>query len=721
MRARRLLGAGFAVAVAALVTAADAAAPELPVDTPVLLQANEVTYDTRTGIITATGNVEINNENRTLRADSVTYNQNSGVMGARGNVAIIDMNGNTVFADAVELTGDLREGALQGFAALIGESGRLAAVSGLRREGRYTEARGAVFTPCLTCEEEGTGEPLWQVKSARVVHDQVRRELTFERATLEFLGVPILYLPVFSYPDPTVRHRTGLLVPTLGSSTYLGTYIQAPYYFSLGPSRDLTVQPFITTNAGDVLQAEYRQRWDNGGYWLQGSVGYDKAADGRDGEDVWLSHLFGSGRRQLTDVWRAGFDVELTSDDTYLRRYDIANDDRLTSDAFIDGVMGRSRAEITAYFFQGLRADDRPGLTPLVLPIAEYTYIPEDKIYGGRLQVDTSALVLTRTEGTDTIRGSASADWKRQSILSSGQVLTFEAFGRGDLYYVDDVLLPPPVLEEDSQSIGRALGYAMLEWRWPFVRATDFYGATLVVEPIAQAVAATGGGNPEGIPNEDSTTFEFDETNLFIPNEFPGLDLWTGGSRFNLGMRGTALFDAGSVEAILGQEFRTRADPNFAPGSGVGDTRSDIVGRIKVEFPPFLDLVHRFRIDPVNSTLRRNEVYLTANLRNSTLNFSYVKLDPETTDPSLTPREQIGADATIRVYGYWSVFGLIRHDLADSRTIEGEAGLRYEDECFMWLLGFNRRETTDRDLRPSTSLILRFGLKTGLAGTVGSP
>jgi LPS-assembly protein len=713
--AGRWLAAGFAVALAAaLLGTADAAAP-IQLEAPVLLQADVVTYDTRTGLITATGSVEITDDMRVLRANVVTYDQMRDIVSASGGASITDANGNVVFADQVELTGDLREGALQGFAALIGESGRLAAVSGMRREGRYTEARGAVFTPCLNCEEEGT--PLWQVKAVRVVHDQVERELSFQSATLEFFGVPIIYLPVFAYPDPTVRYKTGLLVPVLGSSTYLGTYVQAPYYIALSPSRDLTVQPFLTTNAGDVLQAEYRERWENGGYWLQGSVGYDHAAEGRDGENVWLSHLFGSGRRQLTDIWRAGFDIELTSDDTYLRRYDIAYVDRLTSDIFVDGVWGRSRAAVTGFFFQGLRATDVPGLTPLVLPLAEFTYIPEDKIYGGRLRVDTSALALARSEGTDVVRTSASADWMRQHISEGGHVFTFDAFARGDLYYVNEVM-GFPALDSDDQSIGRALGYGMLEWRWPFVRQTDFYGATLVVEPIAQAVAATGGGNPPGIPNEDSTTFEFDETNLLIPNEFPGLDLWTGGPRSNVAMRATAFFGPGSVEAMLGQEFRTRADPNFAPGAGVGDTRSDIVGRLKVQFPPYLDLVHRFRIDPVNSTLRRNEVYVTANLRSSTLTLSYLKLDPESTDPGLGPREQVAADATLAVYGYWSVFGSIRHDLAQSRTIEGSAGLRYEDECFMALFGFNRRETTDRDLRPSTSLILKIGLKTGLGEMV---
>ncbi len=719
-RARPFLIAAAASALvlaSAFVLGGKSAAAEQ--QTPVLLQAEQIDYDYVRAIVTARGNVEISDESRTLRADSVTYNQATGIIAADGHVSVIETGGIVAFADHVELTGDLRAGALQGFSALVGDNGRLAAASGTRTEGRYTEARNAIFTPCALCAETGNTTPVWQIKAARVIHDQVERELMFESARLEILGVPVLYLPYFTQADPTVQHKTGLLVPVIGSSTYLGTFVQAPYYFSLSPSHDLTIEPYLTTHAGDGLRTEYRQRWDRGGMWLQGSLGYEKKSSLAPGESGWMSHLFGSGRMPIDDIWRAGFDVQLTSNETYLRRYDISYLDRLTSDVFVDGVWGRSRASVNSYFFQSLRSGENAGDIPIVLPLAELTYIPEDQIYGGRLRVDTSALVLARREGTDMLRGSLSSDWTRQFIMRSGQIVAIDAFGRGDFYHVNRPDTPGGAAA-DSQSIGRAVGFGAAEWRWPFVRKAGFADATLVIEPIAQVVAATGGGNPAGIPNEDSTTFEFDETNLFIPNEFPGLDLWTGGSRSNAGVRGTAFFPNGaSVEAILGQEFRTRRDPNFAPGSGVGDERSDIVGRLKLQVAPHIDLVHRFRIDPITSTLRRNEIYLTAKYARSTLDLSYLKLSPETTDPGLGPREQINVAANLAVETYWTVFADIRYDLRNDRTLEGGGGLRYEDECFMIQFGLLRRETIDRDLRPSTSVVLKIGLKTGLTGGGG--
>ena len=63
-------------------------------------------------------------------------------------------------------------------------------------------------------------------------------------------------------------HNRGFLLPDVGSSTYLGSYVKVPYYISISPSRDLTIDPIITTRAGAVLQTEYRQRWNDSGLWL---------------------------------------------------------------------------------------------------------------------------------------------------------------------------------------------------------------------------------------------------------------------------------------------------------------------------------------------------------------------------------------------------------------------------------------------------------------------
>jgi LPS-assembly protein len=525
------------------------------------------------------------------------------------------------------------------------------------------------------------------------------------------MGVPVFYLPFFSQADPTVRHKSGFLLPDFGSSSTLGTFLKAPYYISLDPSRDLTLSPYITSGAGNVLQTEFRQRLANGGFWLQADIGYDDH-----NRQNWFSSLFGSGRFGLADGWRTGFDVQLTSNDTYLQRYEISYLDRLTTNLFVDRVVGRSRFALDGYFFQSLRATDVTGEIPLALPLAEVTYIPEEKIAGGRLRVDGSALMLSRDVGTDMIRGSTSMDFRRPFVTNDGQLITLEAFGRGDVYRINDATFSQPLAPHDSETIGRALGLAMLEWRYPFMRDMGIGDTRLVIEPIAQLVAASSGGNPRGLPNEDSTSVEFDATNLFSPNQVPGLDLWTGGPRSNVGIRGTILLPEGTIEATLGQDFRFVPDPNLPPALGIGGDKSDIVGQLKIDLPPALTLTHQFNIDPGSGTLRRNEVYLKAQLGQSSISLSYLKLPFTAADPTLGEQEQVYLDTTIFFLDNWAVFAGARRDLAKAQMIESSIGLRYEDECFIASFGFHRRDTATLNLKPASAVIFRLGLKTGLTG-----
>jgi LPS-assembly protein len=683
----------------------------------VLLQADEITYDTAMGLVTAKGHVEISDDQRTLLANEVTYNENTDTVTAMGNVSLQDATGNVAFADSVELTQDLREGALKGFAALIGQNGRIAASAGERREGRFTIAHGAVFTPCAICQDEGDRMPLWEIRAARIVHDQLEKQIYFEDASFDFLGVPVFYLPYFSQADPTVKYKSGFLLPDVGSIGSLGTFIKIPYYVALSPNRDLTLDPFITSNAGAVLQTEYRERWGEGGLWLQGTLGYDSSASGKPGESIWMSSLFGSGRVPLTDSWRAGFDVQLSSNKTYLKRYEFSNQDRLTTDLFADRVVGRSRAEITGYYFQSLRATDVTGQIPIALPLMQYTYIPEYKVWGGRLKANASALYLSRDQGTDVVRGSADVDWRLPYTTNDGQLFTLEGFLRGDSYYIADARFEVPAAAKNTEMIGRALGYGMLEWRWPFTGEVGIPNTSVVIEPIAQLVVASGGGNPRGLPNEDSTAFEFDVTNLFSANPSPGLDLWTGGPRSNVGVRASALLPYGTVSATLGEQFRFTSGSSFPSSLRQNGDKSDIVGQFKIDFPPNLSLSHQFNIDPDDGTIRRNEVYLRARLGRSVIDLSYLKLPPNTADPTLGEQEQVNLTTTILLYRYWGVFGEARRDLATGKMLESSIGITYDDECFVASLGFHRRDTATLNLKPSSSVIFRIGLKTGFTGS----
>jgi len=80
-------------------------------------------------------------------------------------------------------------------------------------------SRTASTPPALPCRDDPKKPPLWQVKGARIVHDQNEKMLYFETAQLEFFGVPLAYMPYFSTPDPTVKRKSGLLMAGYSSGT----------------------------------------------------------------------------------------------------------------------------------------------------------------------------------------------------------------------------------------------------------------------------------------------------------------------------------------------------------------------------------------------------------------------------------------------------------------------------------------------------------------------
>lgn len=701
-------------------TAAVNTTPLLKSSDDVMLRADKIVYDTDTQVVTAMGRVEVDQDGRILQADRITYNQKTDTLTAEGNLSLMEPDGNVAFANHVVLTNSLRSGILNGFAALIGKNGKLAAVRATRDAGNKTVATRAAFTPCKICREKGEKNPLWEIRAYKVIYDEKRHRIYYHDAVLKVFGVPVLYTPYFSHPDPTIKRKSGILAPDVGNSTLLGTFVQAPFYISLTDSRDLTLAPMYTADAGVMLQAEYRERWNKGGMWLQPSVTYDANSDTTGQKHQYYSSIFGSGRIPITNVWNVGFDVQLTSNDTYLKRYDISSNDRLVSDLFIEGVSGRSRLAITGYYFQGLRTNDDPASTPFVLPLVEYTYIPRGDILGGQFRFDINTSALHRDLGVDSARATAEMRWRLPIITGNGQLITVQANARGDVYRTQNndpaaTDLHGNLIPLNTRYIYRGLPYIAVDWRWPFVSQSPSRKTSFVVEPIAQLIAAPYGGNPDGIPNDDSVNFELDETDIFRFNPLPGYDRVETGPRANVGLRTETFFPTGSVEVLLGQSFRLKPEKVFGPGSGFSGKHSDIVGRLSLKFPPYFSATHRVDIDQSNGKVRRNEVYLDGNYGRTSLQLSYIRLAQQAVTPGLNSREEVSAEGTLGLWEHWAAFAGARRDLERNQMLETEYGLGYEDECVRISLSYRRKFIRDRDVPPSTAVILRFKLKTGLS------
>ena len=687
-----------------------------------LLKADHVDYDMNTGVSTATGNVEIDYNGRILLADRVVDDQNKDTVTASGHVIIMAPNGDVVFAQQAQLSDRMKNGAMESFAALIGQNGRLAAARATRVGGVRTVATNAAYTPCKICDKPGERTPEWKVRAAHVVYDEVRHRIYYRDAVVELEGIPVLYTPFFAHADPTVKHQSGLLMPDLGSKNTIGYFARIPYYIAFSDSQDMTIAPMASTFGGEQLQAEYRQRWKNGGMWLQASVADDPHAGATENLNQTYASLFGQGAIPINDVWHFGYTAQLTSYASYLQRYSISDADRLNNDLFLEALDGRSRFAITGYFFQGLRSTDQNDLFPVVLPLVEYNFIPQERVFGGDFRFDLNTIAIARNLGEDDQRLTGEARWRLPFVMDDGQLVTFQTDVRGDLYHTSEVNALGATGLAGSEYIARGAPHAALDWRWPFV-SPGFWNMTgFVVEPIAQLIAAPYGDNPRGIPNETGygvlptglpiDDFQLDSTNIFNLDRLSSHDLVESGPNANVGVRSEALFPTGSVEVLVGQSYRLKPDPVFAPDSGFDGKTSDLVGGVNVSFQPYLTISDRIDVDSSTGTLERHEASVDAVYGRSSLEVSYLKLPSEEVTLGLGAREEVKAQALIGLWGNWVAFVAGQRDLKASEMISNQFGLGYEDECLGFSLSYERNFTQFRELPPSTSVIFRFTLKT---------
>lgn len=712
-----LLGPGvIGLAVACGVTVGMPAAAQAPTkdEQPVLLTADSVTFDEQNDLVTARGNVELSQGARIVKADTITYNRRTKVVTATSNVRLVEPSGEIVFADYAELTDDMRDAFVSNIKMLMTDNGRMVGNEGERRDERLMRINRGVYSPCELCKDNPEHAPLWQIRAVRVVHDREEKQIRYRDAVLELFGIPVAYTPYLSHPDPTVDRRSGFLSPVFGHSSDLGYFLRNYYYFDIAPDQDATVEVTKFGRESVLVGGEYRQRFEKGTLQLAGSLihGDLQSADDTFKREEWRGRIAGRGLFDIDDTWRWGFTGERATDRKFLRRYYDRRDEVLTSRAFIEGFNGRNYAVANAYSFQDLRYGSTVQ-QPLVAPDGLYRAFGEPGgLLGGRWSLETGVLSLLRTDGTDTRRFYVQPSWRRDIISSLGFVTTLNASVLASVHHANDYDRPDTTtVENDTSTRYRFFPSADLTVRYPFVRNGE--NSQQFIEPIGQVRVASNLDNDARVPNEDSLDVEFDESNLFMPNRFTGIDRLEGGTRVTYGVRaGIYGNKQGSATIFVGQSHRFTDQSDYPTGSGLDTQVSDYVGRINLSPANWFDANYGFRLDHDSLSPRRHSLNLSAGIPEFrpyiTYTYSNEQIDKSAGTQSEVEQATIGFSS--RINDYWSL--TTAHQQAfypDPGARTTLAILSYHDECFTFDTVM-RRDFTDEQGVDNTGTTVFFRL-----------
>src|ERR1700728_637288 len=272
-------------------------------------------YDYANSTVSAVGNVQIYYGGATIEADEVIYDEKTKRLRAEGNARLTEANGRITHGQVINLTDDYRDGFVDSLRLEGPDHPRFAASRAHRSQGNYTVLQNGVYTACEPCKDDPKKPPEWQVKAARIIHDDREKMIYFEDATVDFFGLPLVYFPFLSTPDTTVKRKSGFLFPTLSTGTAYGVSIETPYYFNLAPDYDLTLYPRFMSRQVPLLEAEWNQRLINGSYSIRAAGIYQLDPEyfaseygvGSSATRDFRGTVFTAGQFDITNQWVWGW------------------------------------------------------------------------------------------------------------------------------------------------------------------------------------------------------------------------------------------------------------------------------------------------------------------------------------------------------------------------------------------------------------------------------
>lgn len=650
------------------------------------------------------GDVEILRADQRVAAALMRYDPQAERWAAEGNVQYQDRN---ILVGAERAEGHLPEDQAslhQLRYQLLSARGNGEAESA-NTQGDLSQLLGVSYT---TCDPDNRQ---WSIHARQIDLDQAEGQGTARHATLRFGKVPVLYLPIFSFPIDD-RRKSGFLYPSLGYSRTRGFDIAVPYYFNLAPNFDATLSPRLMSKRGLMLGGEFRYLTENHvgrvfGTWLP-----DDDITGRDRGTLNWEH-----RGHLSQHWNLIANLRQISDDRYFEDFG----DTLTTAAtsLLDSniaLVGRGRYWDASLALQSWTISD-PYLPKSAEP---YRRLPRALFnwqqpigFGLEGGLRSEAVIFDHSEKPGATRVDLYPYLAFPYERAAGFIRP-EIGLRHTQYRLDsDFGLAYP---DDSPS--RTTPIFSLDGGLVFERPVQWFGSdfTQTLEPRLYYLNVPY-RDQDHLPILDTQELGFSWGQLFRNNRFAGADRQSDANQLTVAVT-TRLFDTDGgqerLAASLGQIRYFEAlrvqmpgiDRVDRPGSAyVGDLTLNLDDRwsvgISQQWDPERELSD---LSTLRSQYRWGEAGGVAN-------FSYrFRRDGRGLTPDRVTLEQLDASALYPLNERWRLVGRWNYSLTDERTLEAFGGVEWENCCLASRV-LVRRYVRNIEGEMDTSLYLELELK----------
>ena len=664
--------------------------------------AAELDRDTDSALLT--GNVRFFYGAQTLAADRVVYNRGEGRVTAEGDV-LLQRPDARLAGNHLEMQIDGQSGTLTAaeyrVPAINARGTADRAEFGGNRVSRYANI---TYTTCRPGNDD------WLLQADALELDHIEGVATADAATLRFLGVPIAYLPRFTFPIDD-RRRSGVLVPSVGYSSNTGADISVPYYLNLAPNYDLTLVPRVMSKRGIALGGEFRFLTPQ----HQGTAVAEVVPHDRE-------YLDGTARGSASLLTHSAWGQRLEGD----IRFNYASDDDYVADLG-DSLAATSLRQLERtgelnYFgndwrllgrvqhYQTLDRDITIAERPYArLPQVLLTLQHPDGVGGLTYHLRGEYVYFEKEGGVDGHRLDINPGVSLPLRRPWGY-LEPKLAARYTRYELDDLSLTS--LSDDAPD--RSVGIFSLDSGLNFERRASLFGISTrqTLEPRLYYLYASH-TEQDDLPVFDTTELDFNFDNLFRENRFNGADRHGDANRLTVALQSRTLASATGAEilkASLGQIFYFRDRKVTLPTGALDeDDRSAVVSELSARLSANWRVRGGVQWDPDDDFQQGLAQLHYSDGRDRVFNAAYRYRDNLLEQTDVAALWPLSPATSLIARWYYSQ--------RENRTLEALAGIQYGRCC--WRVRAVVRRFTDSDTdQYNTAFMLQLELN-GL-GSLGN-
>ena len=658
-------------------------------------------------------------DGNTINTSMFRYDINNNLFSSVGEIKILDINKNKYFLKEVHINTSDKEIIGSNISVVLDQESfglakendpRFVANDIFVSKDKTTLSKG-VFTVCQKKDDQC---PPWSLKAKKITHDQTKKNIYYEHATLKVYDIPIFYFPKFFHPDPTVKRQSGFLFPYYTTSTTVGNGFALPYYWAINNEKDLTFSPKYYANEHMLFLNEYRQAFKNG--FLTLDTGFTEGFRNTSSTKTSGSrnHIFANldlslNQNESYDS-NLTFKVQKTSNDTYFRNHNIntslvdSENTNLENEIEYNFAKDNMFVNVTGTMYENLRTDSN----------ARYEYILPNIMFGktfftekfGSFDFKSNALYNNYDVNKHKTFLTNDVIWKPSShITKKGFVNSLEGMFRNRNYKAketDDY--------KNAGTINEAQGVLAYKSSLPLKK--DGINYSNLFSPNFMLRYAPG--HMRDIRAKDVT---LNNTNLYALNKTSEIESGLSailGFDFKTNEKGVDGTEREKLSLSLGQVFNSEKNKDIPSKSSLDQRMSDVVGEINYNFSEIGKIDYKFSVDHNFNDLNYNEISTELNFGLVQFNLDYLE---ENNHVGSEHYASSGISLNFNEHNKLS-FSTKKNFKTDSTELY-DLGYQYEIDCLTAGLVYRREFYQDSDLEPSNTFM--FTLTFVPFGSVNTP